>query len=187
MAIRTGGSDREQRFEEIYRKFYGRVYRYFRSNGVADDEAHDLAQDTFERLHKAFDQYRGEAEWSYLQKIARTILLNRVRAGKAIKRTAEVVNIDDPEVHKELEGTPQPDYADRQESTHRRQRLYAEIDALPDGQKECMKLWLGDLKYEGIAKVLGISMDAVKSRLRDAKRQLRARLGADVKLPEVDE
>jgi DNA-directed RNA polymerase specialized sigma24 family protein len=34
-----------------------------------------------------------------------------------------------------------------------------------------------NLKYDEIAKILGISTDAVKSRLRDAKRYLREQLG----------
>jgi DNA-directed RNA polymerase specialized sigma24 family protein len=36
---------------------------------------------------------------------------------------------------------------------------------------------LNDLSYEEIQKTLGITLDAVKSRIRDAKRQLRERLG----------
>jgi DNA-directed RNA polymerase specialized sigma24 family protein len=48
-------------------------------------------------------------------------------------------------------------------------------------------LWLNEFTYDEIAKFLRISVDAVKSRLRDAKKFLRARLGDGNALPEDEE
>ncbi|HJQ35585.1 MAG TPA: sigma factor-like helix-turn-helix DNA-binding protein, partial [Thermoanaerobaculia bacterium] len=78
----------------------------------------------------------------------------------------------------------EPDYAERQEAALRRKRLYDAISSLSPAQRECVQLWLDDFKYDEIARALRTSMDAVKSRLRDAKRILRARLGGDDMLPE---
>ena len=186
MTIRKSGSDRDGRFEELYRRYYGRMYRFFVGNRVADDEAHDLCQEAFARFYEEMGKYRGEAEWGYLRTVARTVLLNRIRARKAIKRDMPLVDIDAPEFQEPADPN-QEDVTQQLETARQTRRVHEEIELLPDGQKECMKLWLGDLKYQGIAKVLGISVDAVKSRLRDAKRLLRARLGADATLPEDDE
>lgn len=178
MAIGNGGG-RDARFEAIYRKHYGRVYRYYRASGVADDEAHDLAQDTFKRFFENFDSYRGEAEWAFLETVARNVLYNWLRASRAAKRAATMVAIDDPEVIYDPPAPAEPDYADRQQTELRRARVRLAVAALSEGQRECIRLWMLGFKYTEIATILKVSVDAVKSRLRDAKRDLRTRLGGD--------
>lgn len=180
MSFPGGGDDRGDRFETIFRKYYGRVWRFYRAARVSEEEAHDLCQEAFTRLFENFGQYRGEGDWSYVETIARNVLYNWVRARGAAKRTAELVDIDDPGFAHEPPAPPEPDYAEREEQAMRGARVRGAIDALPSGQRECMLLWIDDFKYDEIARALRISMDAVKSRLRDAKRMLRAQLGTDV-------
>jgi RNA polymerase sigma-70 factor (ECF subfamily) len=168
----------DERFEAIYRKYYARVWRYFRANRIADDEAHDLCQDAFKRLLERMDQIRNEDPWPFLATIAKTILLNRIRARQTQKRNAQMLEIDDPElVFAEPAAPAEPDYADRKTEETRRVQLRTAIEALPPGQRECLRLSIEGLQYDEIAKVLGISLDAVKSRLRDAKKTLRQQLG----------
>jgi RNA polymerase sigma-70 factor (ECF subfamily) len=176
MTIGEGGDDHDVRFEAIYRKHYGQMYRFFRSAGVADGEAHDLAQDTFQRFYEHMHQYRGEGDSSYLQTIARNVLLNWIRAGKAAKRSGNMVDIDDPDVSEQLAAPEEADYAERQHKARRRTAVVTAIAKLPAGQRECLRLWVQGRKYNDIASILGVSIDAVKSRLRDAKKQLRATL-----------
>ena len=167
---------RDGRFEAIYRQYFGRVYRFFRSYGVADDEAQDLSQDTFKRIYESFDRYR-EGGWSYIETVARNVLYNRVRASKTAKRHGEIVEIDDPNVAFDPPAPNEPDLAERQESERREALLARAMGELSDGQREAMRLSMLGFSYKEIAKVLRITDDAVKSRLRDAKKQLRARLG----------
>jgi len=168
----------DDRFEGIYRKHYARVWRYFRANGISDDEAHDLAQDAFKRLLERMDRIRNDEPWPFLASIARTILLNRIRARQTQKRSAKMIEMDDPElIFAEPAAPAMPDYVDRQADEARWERVRAAVAALPAGQRDCLRLWMEGLQYNEITKVLGISMDAVKSRLRDAKRYLREQLG----------
>src|ERR1044071_1207562 len=97
------------RFEALYRKNFSRVYRFYRAYGVADDEAQDLAQETFKRIFESFDRYRGEAEWAFIETTARNVLFNWVRAAKTAKRSAEMVAIDDPELMIDPPAPPEPD------------------------------------------------------------------------------
>jgi RNA polymerase sigma-70 factor (ECF subfamily) len=177
MTIHDVAADRDERFEAIYRKYYARVWRFYRSCSVSDEESHDLAQDAFKRFYENFAQYRGEAEWSYLETLARNVLYNWVRARKTSKRHAVMVEIDDPELLFDPPAPEEPDYADRQEEELRRTRLRKAVAELPQGQRECLRLRIQGFTYEQIAAALRISLDAVKSRLRDAKRHLRERLG----------
>ena len=179
MTIQNGAEHRDQRFEAIYRKFYARVWRFYRSFSVSEEEAHDLAQDAFKRFYENFAQYRGEAEWSYLETIARNVLFNWVRARRTAKRNAPMVEIDDPELVFDPPAPEEPDYADRQEEEQRRTRLRRAVAELPQGQRECLRLRIQGFTYEQIAATLRITLDAVKSRLRDAKKHLRDRLGGE--------
>jgi RNA polymerase sigma-70 factor (ECF subfamily) len=178
MRIVDGAGLYDERFEDIYRKSYARVWRYFRRNRIADDEAHDLCQDSFKRLFERMNQIRNEDPWPFLATIAKTILLNRVRARQTQKRNAPIVEIDDPELMFAEPAAPaEPDYADRQAEETRRTQVRAAVAALPPGQRECLRLSIQGFKYDEITKILGISLDAVRSRLRDAKRALRRQLG----------
>ena len=186
MTTAKGAGDRDGQFEAIYRKNYARVWRFFRASRISDDEAHDLAQDVFQRFFEAWESYRGEAVWAYLEKTALNLLSNRARARKTAKRTGTHVEIDDPQQLIEPVAPQGPDYAEREQMAIRLKSLRDAIAALPEGQRECQLLRLSDLSYDEIAAALGITLDAVRSRLRDAKKQLRAKLGADL-LPEDDQ
>ena len=64
----------------------------------------------------------------------------------------------------------------REEEAFRRKRLHDAIAELPEAQRQSLQLWLDGFKYKEISSVLGISTEAVKSRLRDARGHLRSRL-----------
>jgi RNA polymerase sigma factor (sigma-70 family) len=178
----TGRNDsREERFESLYRRHYARVFRWYVVKWrLADDEAHDLAQDVFASVYKNMDQYRGDAEWAFLEKIARNLLYNRNRALHTAKRKGDHVPIDTPELADRLAASPEPDYAERELDALQRKQLREAIAALPEGMRQALELWLQDYSYAAIRQVLRITPDAVKSRLRDARKLLQERLGPDL-------
>jgi len=186
MRIPDGASDRNDRFKLLYQKYYWRIVRFYvRAFRFSEEDGEELAQEAFIRFYEAMDEYRGDAEWAFFETIARNVAYNRIRGQKTKKRSVRTVDIDDPEVGRHEPPTlAGPDYAEREEAASRRKRVYDAIAELPPGQRECLQLWLDDFKYDEIATALRISMDAVKSRLRDAKKLLRARLGDEGTLPE---
>ncbi len=178
---------KHDRFRPLYQKYYWRVVRFYvRSFRLTEEDAEELAQDAFLRFYEAMDEYRGDAEWAFFETIARNVAYNRIRSQKTAKRSGRMVDIDDPDFSHEPEAPAVPDYAEREEEALRGKRLRDAIAQLPSGGRECLQLWLDDFKYDEIAKFLGITLDAVKSRLRDAKKLLRARLGDDA-LPEDEQ
>jgi len=68
---------------------------------------------------------------------------------------------------------PSADHASLEAEAVRRKQLHDAIAALPEGQRHAIQLWLDGFQYNDIAHALGVTVDAVKSRLRDAKRHLR--------------
>jgi len=170
---------RDERFEAIYRRHYARVWRYYRACRVSDDEAHDLAQEAFKRFYQRIDLFRGQDEsvWPFLETIALNVFRNWLRAGKTAKRSANIVELDDPEFTYEPPAPEGPDYADREQAALRHERLHQAVAELPKGQKDCLRLWMEGFTFEEIARSLRVTLDAVKSRLRDARKALRERLG----------
>ena len=131
-----------KKLESIYRRHYARLWRYYRTCRVSDDEGHDLAQDAFKRLYEHIDLFRGqdEAVWPFLEKIALNVFRNWLRAGKTAKRSANVVELDDPEFTDEPPAPEGPDYADREQAALRRQRLQqaiAELKSYGFGEFAC--------------------------------------------------
>src|ERR1051325_3435914 len=176
--IVDGSRPCDERFEALYRKYFGQVLRYFIAARGGDGEGQELAQDTFTRVYERIDQIRLDDAGPYVKKTAKSVLLNRIRSRQTRKRTGVMLPMDDPELLSlEPAAPPDVDLADRHTAEARRERLRGAITSLPPGQQECLKLWIQGKTYEEIVKTLNATMDAVKSRLRDAKRTLRERLG----------
>ena len=179
---------KDDRFRSLYQKYYWRVVRFYvRSFRLSEEDAQELAQDAFLRFYEAMDEYRGDAEWAFFETIARNLAYNRIRSQNTAKRRGKTVDIDDPEFANEPAAPAGPDFAQQEQDALRTKRLRDAIAQLPSGQRDCMQLWIDELKFKEIAKFLGITMDAVKSRLRDARKLLRARLGDGDAPPEDEE
>lgn len=182
MIIRNGGDGRDERFQSYYQRYYRRVVRFYvRAFRFDERDAEELAQDAFLRFYEAMDEYRGDAEWAFFETVARNLALNKIRAGKTLKRNVKPLDLDDPVVGSRA-FTPPP-----QIDAVRKKQMYAAVGELSAGQRACLRPWLRGFSYDEIARAMRISQDAVKSRIRDAKRSLRARLGDDSSLPEDDE
>lgn len=182
----TRGGD-DELFRSLYERYYGRMLRYFRQVfRVSDADAQELTQDSFLRFYRAMQEYRGEAEWALLETIARNVGFNRVRSLTTIKRGAvRPESLDDAaSPRREAVNAEQRHPVDALIDAERVSRLRQAITELPKGQRQCLQLWLDDFSYDEISRALRISLDAVRSRIRDAKRLLRERLGDEAVLPE---
>lgn len=181
-----GGGGGDDLFRSLYKRYYARMLRYFRRVfHVSEADAQELTQDSFLRFYRAMDEYRGEAEWALLETIARNVGYNRVRSLTTIKRGAvRPESLDGGDSPHNDPAAAQRHPVDALIDAERLTRLREGIAALPKGQRQCLRLWLDDFSYEEIARALRISLDAVRSRIRDAKRLLRERLGDEGALPE---
>jgi RNA polymerase sigma-70 factor, ECF subfamily len=185
MTMRSSGGGHDDLFRSMYNRYYARMLRFFRRVfRVSEDDARELTQESFMRFFRTMDEYRGEAEWALLETIARNVGYNKVRSQNTIKRGAVKPESLDDWDHSHDAETEQPTPLDQMIDAERRTRLRTALAELPNGQRQCLQLRLNDMSYEEISRVLRISLDAVRSRLRDAKRSLRDRLGDEGVLPE---
>jgi len=185
MAIRRGDGAKNDLFTAMYDKYYRRIVAFYvRAFHLSYEDAKELAQDAFVRFYEALDEYRGDAEWAFLEETARNVAYNRIRSGKTRKRSVDLVDLDDPKFGSGPAGE-EPNYAAQQEEALQKKALYEAIDGLPPGQRQAMNLRMQGFSYEEIAVALRTTVDGVRTRIRDAKKLLMRRLGGT--FPEDEE
>jgi len=169
-------------FQRIVEENYQRVYNVIFHMIEDRDEAEDLTQDTFVNAYRAFGSFRHESQiYTWLYRIAVNLTKNRLDRRRR-RRLSEAVSLDAPlevdedELVRQVEDwrhTP-----DRNAEGAELQRVLAtEVSGLRAEYKEVVILRdYEDLSYEDIARVLGCSVQAVKSRLFRARSVLRKAL-----------
>lgn len=172
----------DETFESLYRRHYGRVHRLLRSMGVPAESAEDLAQETFVRVYNRIDHYRGEAEWAYVETVARRVLFNDARSRATLKRSGVAVPLDDPddpiaEMGRSVTASSDPasELLRTEAALQQRVRLERAVAELPSESKQALRLWLAGLKYSEIARVLTVSEAEVRNSLTYARRAIRRR------------
>jgi RNA polymerase sigma-70 factor (ECF subfamily) len=160
-------------FEQLYRRYRGRVYALCLRIVKNGSEAEDLTQEAFLLLFRKIHTFRGEASFStWLHRLATNVALMRIRK----KRYTEVsVDADsepgeeESEPHMELGG---PDL--RLSGALDRVNLRRAIEQLPEGYKEMFILHdVEGYEHHEIAKILGCSIGNSKSQLYKARLRLR--------------
>jgi RNA polymerase sigma-70 factor (ECF subfamily) len=160
---------------ELYDAHSPRVYRLaFRLTGD-DDLAREFTQDTFVRAFGQLSRFRGDAALStWLHRITVTVVANAMRKVKRFRER----ETDLEDVH-----PFSPDSAGVDPVL--RERLHRAIDQLPEIYRTTVIMHdIEGYTHTEIAEVLGVAEGTCKSRLSQARAQLRAAL-ADL-APELE-
>ncbi|HSQ32517.1 MAG TPA: RNA polymerase sigma factor [Gemmatimonadaceae bacterium] len=160
---------------ELYDAHAARVYRLaYRLTGDSD-LAREFTQDTFVRAFSQLSRFRGDSALStWLHRVTVTVVANAMRRVKRFRER----ETDLEDVHPLGSDGPGVDPV-------LRERLHRAIDALPDIYRTTIIMHdLEGYTHGEIAEVLGVAEGTCKSRLSQARAQLRAAL-ADL-APELD-
>lgn len=165
-------------FDQIVQSYRDRVVRYL--NGILDDAAlaHDLAQETFIRVHQGMDGLRDpQACASWIFRIAHNLAIDRVRS-RASREEVLTASLDEPDSASETVAdcgcVSAENKLDEAEMTA---CMHSYIRQLPPPHRECLILRdLEGMSEQAVAGILGCSLGVVKVRTHRARRQLRAAL-----------
>jgi RNA polymerase sigma-70 factor (ECF subfamily) len=134
-------------------------------------EAEDAAQETFVRMYTKLDTYQPDRKLSsWVLSIASHYCIDRLR-----RRRINWLSLDDEPIATWLptgERGPE-DVVLRQESRDEVQRLVDQLE--PAYRVPLILRYWHDLSYQEIAEVMGLSVQAVKSRLHRARLQMAER------------
>jgi RNA polymerase sigma-70 factor (ECF subfamily) len=160
--------------EEILERHEKQVFRFGLRMCGSEDEAREVLQETLLAAFKGLRDFRGDAQLStWLFQIARSFCQKRRR--RAIGEPAKTLPLDSPEAAAVPTQAAAPD-----ERAHAREigeLLQAAVLGLPAAHREVILLRdVEGLSADEAAKVLGLEVGALKSRLHRARLDLRERL-----------
>ena len=130
------------------------------------DQAEDVVQEAFLRVHKAVPRYRTEAKFTtWLYRIVHNLCLNRL---PGLRR--ELLQTEPLE---EVLANPSPSLPEHFEAQEQVAFLHAELDRLPEKYRLVLTLrYLQHLSYDEIAVALDMPMGTVKTHIHRARRLL---------------
>ncbi len=171
----TGMSD----FSAIYRDYYPKIVGYLRRL-VGELEAEDAAQETFVKVNRSLEGFRGESSLStWIYRIATNTAMDHLRRPSSRNmRSVEVREPDGGEESGPADTTPLHDALLIRKDMN--ECIRGIVDGLPEGCRMVLVL----SEFEGlsnaeIAEILGVSLDTVKIRLHRARARLRKALEAN--------
>ncbi|HXG31029.1 MAG TPA: sigma-70 family RNA polymerase sigma factor [Thermodesulfobacteriota bacterium] len=173
----------ENAFNEIVDRYGDKIYRLALRITHSHNDAEDVLQEVFVTLLEKIDTFREESRFStWLYRVAANASYMHLRAGRK-KHENEVV-LDDYRPYNEsgnLEGVQIKDWSDRPDdvilSREGIEIIEKAVNELPIPYRVVFHLRdVEGLTNQEVAKVLGLSLPAVKSRILRARLFLRDRL-----------
>lgn len=165
-------------FEGLVRAYKDRIYSYA-SRMIHDPvEAEDIAQEAFVRAYQSLPHFRGAASFqTWLYRIASNLVIDSVRRQR--RREDGATSLDAP-VDTE-EGDMRRDLADERrgpaelaESSAVQEEVRRAVLKVPAKLRPVLVMYdLQGLSYREIAQILGCPLGTVKSRLFNARMQLK--------------
>ena len=168
-------ANRPGAFERLVREYQGLCWHIIQRMVRNPEDARELCQDTFLRVHQCLHQYRGESALkSWIGRVAWTIALRHLQH----KRIPLVEPYGDDEGGTVLESISDGfdlETACADEETQR--HLHEAIETLPPLQRTVLTLYyLDELSIPEIARITGLAGGTIKSHLFRSRLRLRETL-----------
>jgi RNA polymerase sigma-70 factor (ECF subfamily) len=170
-------------FEALVGKYQDRIYNYVARMVHDPTDAQDVAQETFVRAYQALPAFRGASSFqTWLYRIASNLAIDTARSHR--RRSWSTVSINEPingeehsELGRDLEDEVSLGPEEELEAKQIRQQVREAIAELSDKLRPVIILYdLQGMSYQEIAQILGCPLGTVKSRLFNARNQLREKL-----------
>ncbi len=169
--------------DALLAKYERQIFRFGLRMCGNEDDARDVLQETLLAAFKGVHEFRGDAQLStWLYQVARSFCVKQHR--RHVGEPAVTEPLDSPQAERVRDPAPEPDRATQAMQIGR--LLQEALLELPEGQREVVVLRdVEGLSAEEAARVLGLDVPALKSRLHRGRAALRALLSG--KLGEAPE
>lgn len=156
--------------EKYYRSVLNLVYRFY---GCEPHEAEDVAQEVFLRIYRSIGKFEGRSSFfTYLYKVTMNLCFKKRKLSS--RKTSYLSELDD---HAATLIDPSGSVETGYQKEELAKMVKEAVTSLPEEQRVVIILnKYQNMSYEEIAKVLNISLPAVKSRLHRAKLTLKEKL-----------
>ncbi|MER3376658.1 MAG: RNA polymerase sigma factor [Allomuricauda sp.] len=160
-------------FEVLVNTYKERLYWHIRRIVLDHDDADDVLQNTFIKVYKNIDGFKGESKlYSWMYRIATNESLT------FLKQKSRKMGVSDEELKNRMVENLQADvYFEGDEIQLKLQKALA---TLPDKQKLVFTMkYFQEMKYDGISEVLETSVGALKTSYHLAVKKIEAYLKED--------
>ena len=161
---------KEEAFRKLVSEYKERLYWHIRKLVLDHDDAHDVVQNTFIKVHLNIDKFRENSTlFTWMYRIATNEALN------FINRKAAKMGLQNQEwVEAKAEGLTADSYFDGDQAALELQKLVAR---LPEKQRIVFNMkYFDDMPYEMISKVLDTSIGALKASYHHAVKKIKTEL-----------
>lgn len=174
--VRLTLAGRAEAYEELVRRWAGRITALCHAKVGRADVADDLAQETLLRGFRALKSLVNPDKFGpWLSGIALRACLDWLRAKERTQVPFSVLEPNHP-LDELLHTEPRLEEAQAAREEEMRQ-LLAEVEALPEPFRQVIMLYYyQDATYRDVAQVLGVSTATINARLTRARALLRERL-----------
>jgi RNA polymerase sigma-70 factor, ECF subfamily len=176
-------------FEQLVDYYKHRIYNYVLRMVGDPDTAEDIAQETFIRAYSSLASFRGASSiQTWLYRIASNLAIDTMRRRKYRYNSFsldEPLSTLDSEVSRDIEDdTPGPQ---RQLQTRQLQQKVTDaiVQLSPKLRTVIILYELQGMSYDEIAEIVGAPLGTIKSRLFNAREQLRELLGDQIDLEAI--
>ena len=167
-------ANRPGAFERLVREYQGLCWHIVQRMVRNPEDARELCQDTFLRVHQCLHQYRGESALkSWIGRVAYTVALRHLQ-----HKRIPLVEAHDEEGESLLENIGdgfdlEAAFVDEETRRH----LHEAIEVLPPVQRTVLTLYyLDEIPIPEIARITGLAGGTIKSHLFRSRLRLREAL-----------
>jgi len=164
-------------FEELVRRYEHRIVNYVRALVSRSADAEDVAQEVFLRAYRGLRSFRGQSSFkTWLYQIAmNTARTHLTRRGRQMEDTVGRFDEEGPGGPRMMASSE-----DLEMQVLQRDRIDRALAQLPDEQRQVIVLRdIEGFEYLEIARLLGIPIGTVESRIFRARARLRELLRAE--------
>lgn len=146
------------------------LLRYLLTFGLTPHDGEEVIQEVFLSLFQHLQRKGPRTNLrGWIFRVAHNLGLKRCSSNRA--ETRLFFASENPE--RELQPDPDPNPEEHLMYLHRRERLLAVVEALPEMDRRCLYLRAEGLRYREIVEVLGVSLGAVALSLERSLARLR--------------
>lgn len=168
-------------FDQLVDLYKDRIYSFVARMVGDPAEAEDIAQEAFVKAYRNLRSFRGASTFqTWLYRIASNLTID---ASRRRRRRDNTFSLDAPldgeegEVARELQDTSDPGPAHDLEVAELRRQVHRAIQQLSPKLRTVVVLYeLQGLSYEEIAEILRCPLGTIKSRLFNARLELKQKL-----------
>jgi RNA polymerase sigma-70 factor, ECF subfamily len=177
--VAAAKNENRQAFEILVERHARRIFFAARRMTRTREDAEDVVQQSLQKAFVHLHQFKGKSSFStWLTRIAINEALILLRKGRGLREVLINDSTEGEEAQFALEiPDSRPNPEDSYSQRERQRILFSALNELPHGTRRAIQLReLDERSTEETARIMGISGGAVKARVFQGRRKLRARV-----------